>query len=103
MIDDAFLLLLSLSFVIQVTVDLVKSWMQNLALPEGFHRYTALVVSLIAGILLAYETNVGLLAAMGVPVKHPPVDSVLTGLVLAGGSNVIYQIVEYLRANRGAQ
>jgi len=99
---DTFTILLGLSFVIQVVVDLIKGWMQSLPLPENFHKYTAIVVSLVAGITVAYETSVGLLAAFGVEVKHAWVDIIFTGLMLAGGSNVINQVIEYLRTMRKA-
>jgi len=97
---DTLTLLLGLSFVIQVVVDLIKGWMQSLPLPENFHKYTAIVVSLAAGVVVAYETDVGLLAALGVSVKDTWVDIIFTGLMLAGGSNIINQIIEYLRTLR---
>jgi len=98
--EEALTLLLCLAFVIQVVVDLIKGWLKNLPLPEGFHKYTAIIVSLVAGIVIAYETGIGLLAALGVTVKDVWVDIAFTGLMLAGGSNVINQVIEYLRTAR---
>jgi predicted ferric reductase len=97
---DAFVLLMSLSFLIQVIVDLIKSWMAGTPLPENFHKYTALFVSLFLGLGLAFETNLGILTAAGISLKHSVVDVITTGLILAGGSNVVNQVVEYLRTAR---
>lgn len=97
---DTLTLLLGLSFIVQVLVDLIKGWMSKLPLPEDFHKYTAIVVSIAAGIVIAYETDIGLLAALGVGVKHEWVEIIFTGLMLAGGSNIINQIIEYLRTIR---
>lgn len=98
---DPIATLVGLSFVVQVLVDLMKSWINQLArLPEGFHKYTAIVVSVAAGEFVAYETGVGVLASVGIEVKHAWADLLITGLMLAGGSNVVNQVIEFLRQLR---
>lgn len=98
--EEAITLLVTLAFILKVVVDLVKTWTQGLNLPDGFHKYTAVAVALGLGILLAYETNVGLLTALGLSVKDYWVEVVITGLFLAAGGEVIYELVNYLRTKR---
>jgi len=98
--EELVTLLLVLAFAIKVVVDLAKQWMQPLQMPENFHRYTSLAISLGLGVLLAYETDAGVLQALGVQVKDFWVDTILTGLVLAGGSDLIYELISLVRNKR---
>lgn len=93
-------LILALAFVIKVLVDLVKQWTVGMALPEGFHRYTSIGIGLGLGILLAYETDAGILQAFGFQLKHAGVDIIVTGFFLAGGGDVIYELVSLVRSKR---
>jgi hypothetical protein len=93
-------LIIALSFVVKVVVDLIKLWTQYLKLPENFHRYTSITVSVILGVLLAYETNTGILGALGLAVKHAWVEITITGFLIAAGSDVIYELLNYVRTAR---
>lgn len=98
--EEAITLLITIAFVVKVVVDLIKNWTQNLKLSEGFHKYTTIAVALALGILLAYETDVGLLAALGLNIKHYWVEVIITGLFLAAGGEVIYELLNYVRTKR---
>lgn len=98
--EQLLILILTLSFVIKVVVDLVKQWTSDLILPTNFHRYTSIVISLALGILLAYEADAGILLALGLHVKDFWVDVGVTGFVLAGGADVIYELVNFVRTKR---
>lgn len=93
-------LVLVLSLVIKVLVDLVKQWTSGLSLPGGFHRYTSIVIALGLGVLLSYETDAGILKALELQVKHTVVDTIVTGFFIAGGGDVIYELVSLARSKR---
>jgi len=104
---DAIAVLVGLSYVVQVLVDLIKGWINDLVaalyrkpLPENFHKYTAIIVSILLGELLAFQTGTGLMSMFGITVKHQWVDVMVTGLMLAGGSNIVNQAIEFLRQVR---
>lgn len=69
------------------------------AIARLYPRYTVYVAAAV-GMVVAYATQAGLLAAMGFEVGLPVIDSALTGLVLAGGAGVVSAVKSGLMARK---
>ncbi len=95
---EGFTLLFGLSIVVTVLVEEIKAWTAGLKLPERFPRYIAIILGLAFGFVLAVGTDVSLLKALGVTTDYEWIDILLTGLLLSGGSHVVYQLLDAVRA-----
>lgn len=58
-------------------------------------------LSLVVGILVCALSGVDLFGLAGVPLSVPYAGSILTGMILAGGSAVVNAVVEALKSIRG--
>lgn len=86
--------LLTLAIVVQVATEAVAR-----LYPKG-----TVYVATGVGLVVAWVTRTGLLAAMDVEAVYPVVDWVLAGLVLAGGAGVVQALkVGLVGAKKGAE
>ncbi len=48
------------------------------------------------GIMLAWLTGVGLFNTLGIPLKIPTIDYLLTGIIVSRGANVVHDLAKKL-------
>lgn len=94
---DALSLVVLLAVVVEKLVELFKTLVYSIPfLPDKFRPLTLELMSLGIGILLAYETQIDALALIEVPVRHPYVGIVLTGLIIGRGANFTHDFLHSL-------
>jgi len=80
-------ILVLLAVVVEQVVGIIKS-----AIPKVRNSYSALA-AIIVGIALCASTEVGVLAALNVPVVYPAIDYIVSGLLISRGANLIHDLL----------
>lgn len=78
--------------ILAVLLETAVEWFKDIAYIKEYTKYIALV----GGIAICYMTGLGVLQALGIPVAIVDLDYVLSGLILARGSNIVHDLIDKL-------
>ena len=82
-----------IAIIIQTIMELLKQWFQILSEKEWIIRLITIVLGVI--VALAYDADIFKILEM--PAKIPYIGIVLTGILAAGGSNIIFDIIKRIK------
>lgn len=87
-------------FILAIVVETVVENLKN-AIP-ALTRKTWLVMlsTIVLGVLMAFVCNADVLAVLGLPERIPYVGMVLTGVLIGGGSNMIYDLMARVKGSK---
>lgn len=80
---------------IEAIVTLIKSSLDRYA---DWKYLTSLVVGIILGILVSFAYDLDIFGLFGFHAKFPAIGAVLTGIIMARGSNYIADILKLLKS-----
>jgi len=86
-----------LSVIIEFTNEIIKK-----AIPavSGVHsQKTAIII----GVMLCIATESGILTLLGVNLRYPLIDYIISGIILSRGSNVIHDLLSRLERTKPHQ
>jgi len=89
--------LLALSIFVEAVTEAFKSLSPRINGPSS--RLLAFVVSLV----VCLAARVGIMGLIGVSIKYPVVDHVLTGIIVSRGSNVAHDLISKARTKKPEQ
>lgn len=81
------------AIVIETIAELCKQWFPVLSQQEWAIRLTTILL----GVLVAFTYSADLFAALGMTASIPHVGIILTGVLTAGGSNIVFDIINRIR------
>lgn len=88
-----FMTIIILAILVETIIEYVKK-----AVPAFKGSEAAiLVVSAFLGILLCFTVEADVLAQLGLNERLPYVGTVLTGVIVGGGSNMVFDIIKRIR------
>ena len=85
-----------IAIVIETITELFKTWFPRLKEKEWVLR----VATIVLGIIVCVAYGVDLLADIGISGNIPYLGCILTGILVAGGSNIIYDIINKIRKSK---
>ncbi len=91
MVNNATFTLLTLALFTEVLTNMVKNVFPNLT---GI--YSNLVAGLF-GVFISFGTQTGFFQLMDIPFNTPAIDYLLTGLIVARGSNFVHNMLDTLK------
>ncbi len=89
--------LVALSIFIEAVTEAFKSLSPRIGGPSS--RLLSFVVSIV----VCLAARVGIMGLIGVSIKYPIVDHVLTGIIVARGANVAHDLISKARAKKPTQ
>jgi len=78
--------------ILAVLLEAAVEWFKDVMYIKGYTKY----IALIGAIVICYMTGLGFLQALGIPVAVVDLDYVLSGLILARGSNIVHDLIDKL-------
>lgn len=87
---------LFIAIVIETITELFKLWFPEFKTREWLLR----VFTILLGILICISCGVDMFLHLGITNKIPFLGCIITGLVVAGGSNIIYDIINKIRTGK---
>ncbi len=75
-----------------VLLEAAVEWFKDVVYVKDYTKYIALV----GGIAICYLTGIGFLQALGIPVMIVDLDYLLSGLIIARGSNMVHDLIDRL-------
>lgn len=82
-----------IAIVIETIAELLKQWFPALTRHEWAIRLSTIAL----GVLVALTYNADLFAALGMTASIPFVGIILTGVLTAGGSNIVFDIIKRIK------
>ncbi|NLJ80300.1 MAG: hypothetical protein GX335_04680 [Firmicutes bacterium] len=80
----------AIAFLVEVLTNTIKTIVPNLN-----RKHIPFVAGLL-GVVLAWSTGIGLLAALQIPIKHALLDYLVTGVVISRGANIVHDLAKTL-------
>jgi len=82
-----------------VAIEAIVNIIRNIQEKETCWKYwSALGLSLVLGVLVAYTYDIDLFKLVGLEARLPLVGGILTGLIMSRGANIVSDIVGRLNA-----
>ncbi|MBQ9387130.1 MAG: hypothetical protein IJU01_00535 [Lachnospiraceae bacterium] len=88
-----FLVIVAIAIVIETLTEYLKRMLPELA----SHTWVVLLLTVVLGITAAIAFNADIFAELGFDSDIPLFGRVITGLLCAGGSNMIYDIISRIQ------
>lgn len=85
-----------IAIVIETITELFKNWFPKLKEKEWVLR----IATIVLGIIVCVAYGADLLADVGISGNIPYLGCILTGILVAGGSNIIYDIINKIRKSK---
>lgn len=93
---DALSLVMLLAIVVEKVMELFKTLVYSIPFfPDKFRPLTLELISLVFGMLLAYETQMDALALIGIQTQNSFVGIIITGLVIGKGANFAHDFFHF--------
>ncbi|MDR3543092.1 MAG: hypothetical protein P4L69_19325 [Desulfosporosinus sp.] len=92
---DGLALVSFLAVVVEKLVEIFKDVVYAIPfLPDKFRPLTLELLSLVSGIILAFQTNVNFFELLNVKISNPMIGIVTTGLVIGKGANFAHDFFQ---------
>lgn len=88
--------IIAIAIIIETLTENVKNYFPKLAET----KWAVMLFTALLGIVVALTYDADIFAAVGLVAKIPYMGTVLTGVLVAGGSNVIFDIVKRIQASK---
>lgn len=62
----------------------------------------AMIIAIVCGVVLCIQAQVGLMSVLGVTMRSPVIDYLLTGVIISRGSNVIHDLISQLEPRKSS-
>jgi hypothetical protein len=89
--------ILALAFVVEFLTNIIKGLIQVEAI--GKVKLTP-IISMVVGIAVAILCKADIMAAIGFPIQYQLGAWIITGLIISGGSALVYEFISKIRESR---
>lgn len=99
---DGLTLVILLAVVVEKIVEIFKDIVYAIPfLPDKFRPLTLELLSLVCGLILAYQTDINAFELVNIKISNPMVGIVTTGLVIGKGANFAHDFFQsYSKTNK---
>ncbi len=89
--------ILGLSIFVEAVTEAFKS------LSPRVHGLGSRLLAFFIGIVVCVASRVGIVGLLGLSIRYPMIDYVLTGIIISRGSNIVHDMVTKLRSIKPQQ